>query len=82
MNILDNLNRIEAAKQKIKEAIISKGVKVSDSDLINSYSDKVLKITGDESDSILVMVERRCNLSVYKANDGNAIREMEFVEDV
>ena len=82
MNILDNLNRIEAAKQKIKDAIVSKGIKVSDSDLISSYSDKILKITGDKSDSILVVAERRCNLSVYKANDGNSIREMGFVEDV
>lgn len=82
MSILDNLNRIETAKEKIKEAIISKGIKVSDNDLISSYPDKILEITGDESNSTLMGAERRCNLSVYKANDGNSVREMEFIEDV
>lgn len=82
MSISNEISRIERAKQKIKDVIIAHGVDVSDFDTISSYADKIKSINGSGSGNRITIVECNCNLSVYKANDGNSIREMEFVEDV
>lgn len=45
-NITENLNKLIQTKSDIKDAIISKGVGVSDSDTFASYADKIRSIEG------------------------------------
>ena len=45
----DKLNRLIGTKQAIKEAIVSKGVGVSDQDTFRSYADKIKAIDGGAS---------------------------------
>lgn len=45
-NITENLNKLIQTKSDIKDAIISKGVRVSDSDTFASYADKIRSIEG------------------------------------
>lgn len=82
MSILNEISRIERAKQRIKDAIIAQGIDVSDSDTISIFPDKIKAIDGSGSSSRLTIAERICNLSTYKANINNSVREMEFIEDV
>ena len=49
-DLQDNLDYLEVTKQKIKEAIISKGVEVSDDDSFRSYAEKILNIESDAQD--------------------------------
>lgn len=49
MSILENITRIETAKEQIKNALIEKGVKVSDEDKLDSYAIKIMGIKGDGS---------------------------------
>ena len=44
MTITENINRIEQAKADIKEAIIAKGVEVSDDVRIDGYAEKIGEI--------------------------------------
>lgn len=44
--ISDKLTYLEGTKSAIKDAIVAKGVAVSDSDTFRSYADKIDKIAG------------------------------------
>ena len=82
MNILENLDRIETAKQKIKEAIISKGVKISDTDKLDSYAGKIASIK--DSGSLEVASRFRicsCNFTTYKTVTNNIVRTGDFLAD-
>lgn len=46
MSISDKLSYLADTKEQIRQAIISKGVPVSESDTFQSYSDKILLIEG------------------------------------
>ena len=80
MSILENLDRIETAKQKIKEAIIAKGVKVSDTDKLDSYSGKIASIKGDGSISPFKI--STCNCTTFTTDTAIHIRIGEFIADV
>ena len=42
--IQENLDRIKNAKSAIKNAIIQKGIEVTDTEMIETYADKILQI--------------------------------------
>ena len=42
--IQENLDRITNAKSAIKDAIIQKGIEVTDTEKIETYADKILQI--------------------------------------
>lgn len=44
--ISDKLTYLEGTKSAIKDAIVAKGVAVSDSDIFRSYADKIRQISG------------------------------------
>lgn len=46
--ISDKLTYLEGTKSAIKDAIVAKGVAVSDSDTFRSYADKIGQISGGE----------------------------------
>ena len=46
VNIVTELNKLKTTKANIKQALISKGVYVSDSDAFSVYSDKISSISG------------------------------------
>lgn len=80
MNILENLDRIETAKQKIKEAIIAKGVKVSDTDKLDSYAGKIASIKGDGGISPFRISP--CNCTTFTTDTAIDIRIGDFIADV
>lgn len=80
MSILENLDRIETAKQKIKEAIIAKGVKVSDTDKLDSYAGKIASIKGDGGISPFRISP--CNFTSFTTDTAIHIRIGEFIADV
>lgn len=80
MSILENLDRIETAKQKIKEAIAAKGVKVSDTDKLDSYAEKIGLIKGDGGISPFRISP--CNFTTFTTNTIKHIKIGEFVKDV
>ena len=45
VNIVTELNKLKTTKANIKQALISKGVYVSDSDAFSVYSDKISSIS-------------------------------------
>lgn len=47
MTIADKLSYLQDTKTAIKEALLNKGVEVSDSDTFRSYADKISSISGD-----------------------------------
>lgn len=49
MSIEDKLSYLNETKQQIKQAIISKGVNIADSDSFRSYADKISNISGGGS---------------------------------
>lgn len=55
--ISDKLTYLEGTKSAIKDAIVAKGVAVSDSDTFRSYADKIGQISGGGGGKI--------NLNVY-----------------
>ena len=57
------LNKINQTKEDIKEAIINKGVSVSDSDTFRSYAEKIDDIPGPIIDSIFTAVNEPEKLS-------------------
>ena len=79
MSILENLDRIETAKQKIKEAIAAKGVKVSDTDKLDSYAEKIGLIKGDGGMSPFRICS--CDFTTYNSETENIIRIGAFIED-
>lgn len=48
--LTDKLNYLNATKGKLKDAIVAKGVTVSDTDTFRSYADKISSIDTHESD--------------------------------
>ena len=82
MSILENLNRIETAKQRIKEAIIAKGVKISDKDKLDSYANKIALIK--DAGGLEVASHFRicsCNFTTYNTRTNNIIRMGDFIAD-
>lgn len=59
MSILENIARIKTAKEKIKNALIEKGVKVSDEDKLDSYAIKIMEIKGDNSNTNYGITKKR-----------------------
>ena len=59
MSILENIARIETAKEEIKNALIEKGVKVSDEDKLDSYAIKIMGIKGDDSNNNYGITKKR-----------------------
>lgn len=57
MSIADKLNNIVETKGLIKQAIIDKGVQVSDSDNFRSYADKINSIKGGPDEYIPLSVD-------------------------
>lgn len=57
MSIADKLNNIVETKSLIKQAIIDKGVQVSDSDNFRSYADKINSIKGGPDEYIPLLVD-------------------------
>lgn len=57
-DLQDNLDYLEITKQKIKEAIVSKGVEVSDDVPFRNYADKILSIEQDAQDLALIIDEQ------------------------
>ena len=51
--VADKLNKVLSTKTDIKNAIIEKGVAVSDSDTFASYGDKIRSIKGDSGGDIV-----------------------------
>ena len=82
MSILDNITRIEQAKKAIKDAIITKGVSVSDNDKLDSYADKIIRIKGSSGDSSALTIRTGiCNFTTFTSIPLNEIRQGEFLED-
>lgn len=82
MSILENLDRIETAKQKIKEAIIAKGIKVTDTDKLDSYAEKIGLIK--DNGGLEVAAHFRictCNFSTFNTIINNTIRIGTFIKD-
>lgn len=50
--ISDKLTYLEGTKSAIKDAIVAKGVAVSDSDTFRSYADKIGQISGGGGDKL------------------------------
>lgn len=48
--LTDKLNYLNAIKGELKDAIVAKGVPVSDTDTFRSYADKISSIDTHESD--------------------------------
>lgn len=59
MSILKNIARIKTAKEEIKNALIEKGVKVSDEDKLDSYAIKIMEIKGDDSNNNYGITKKR-----------------------
>lgn len=51
MSITDKLQTLKNTKQAIKQAIIDKGIEVSDTDAFASYADKITSITANDDGS-------------------------------
>lgn len=73
MNIIENIIRIENAKQAIKKAIIAKGVRVSDTDSLDIYADKINNIIGESSTSRIKITKSFKMLTTIKYNKANAV---------
>lgn len=57
-DLQDNLDYLEITKQRIKEAIISKGVEVSDDIPFRNYADKILSIDSETQDLTAIINEQ------------------------
>jgi hypothetical protein len=75
MSVLDNLNRIKSCKEDIKQAIIDKGVDMTDVSL-EGYATKISEIqTGSGSDDFL---EIKANLKTYSNKDITSLNSYAF----
>lgn len=54
MSIATEINRLQVAKQDIKQAIINKGVAVSDVETIDTYASKIDQIQGGGGDNTVL----------------------------
>lgn len=69
----DKLNRLNATKTAIKEAIISKGQSVSENDTFNSYAQKISNIqTGTDTSDATATAD---NLTFSRRNIGHGMWE-------
>ena len=64
--VADKLNKLVTTKENIKNAIISKGISVTDSDTFASYANKILEIQGTITSSKINTVEEIKNNWKYK----------------
>lgn len=74
MTITDKLTYLSSTKNKIKQAIVNKGVAVSDSDTFRSYADKIGRIQGGETKTILSPVSSGL-LHWFDAIDNNGYNQ-------
>ena len=56
-NILKDLDYLSETKEKIRQAIIQKGVPVSEEDTFRSYADKILQIYSQSSELTELQIE-------------------------
>ena len=83
MSISNEISRIERAKQQIKDAIIAKGIDVSDSDTIGRYADKINTINSNGgSEGANVFRISPCNFTSFTTDTAKHIRIGEFIADV
>ena len=81
MNMIENIIRIENAKQAIKEAIIAKGVRVSDTDSLDIYADKINNIIGESGASRIKITKSFKMLTEIKYDNAHAVFLKIFVPD-
>lgn len=72
--ISDKLTYLEGTKSAIKDAIVAKGVAVSDSDTFRSYADKIGQISGGGGGKI--------NLNDYRLTFSNSTMDKDHYDNV
>lgn len=81
MNILENIVRVENAKQAIKEAIIAKGVRVSNDDSIDTYADKINRITNSSDSGSIIITKSFKMLTEIKYDKAQTVYLRIFIPD-
>ena len=67
--IQENLDRIKNAKSAIKNAIIQKGIEVTDTEKIETYADKILQIKSGGGGAEIPEFDREGPLTIYCFDD-------------
>lgn len=76
--IADKLNYLNTTKTNIKNAIIEKGVEVSDNDTFRSYASKIADISSGSGPSEITLLQNTRELSA--TNVGNTITKVTIEE--
>jgi len=76
--IADKLNYLNTTKANIKNAIIEKGVEVSDSDTFRDYATKIADISSGSGPSEITLLQNTRELSA--TNVGNTITKVTIEE--
>lgn len=76
--IADKLNYLNTTKANIKNAIIEKGVEVSDSDTFRDYATKIADISSGSGPSEITILQNTKELSA--TNVGNTITKVTIEE--
>lgn len=69
--ISDKLTYLEGTKSAIKDAIVAKGVAVSDSDTFRSYADKIGQISGGGGGA-----DKSMNLANFRALNSQSVTDI------
>ena len=67
--IQENLDRIKKAKSAIKDAIIKKGIEVTDTEKIETYADKILQIKSGGGTTEIPEFDPDGPLTFYRLDD-------------
>ena len=65
----ENLDRIKNAKSAIKDAIIQKGIEVTDTEKIETYADKILQIKSGGGGAEIPEFDHEGPLTIYCFDD-------------
>lgn len=79
--IADKLNKVLETKNAIKQALINKGVNISDTDSFESYVDKIDSISGGASQGVIFWLDGQCNTRNGKDHTKTYMENLVYVNN-
>ena len=83
-DLKDNLDYLEETKKQIKQAIINKGVEVSNNDTFRSYVDKInsIEVKGETQTKTITITENNTTVTVTPDSGYDGISEIVINVDI